>query len=189
MPMKIIIENNEITYIKEKSKFIGYVFKVNNLDEITNHLNALKQEYHDATHICYAYILPNAKKYFDDNEPSGCAGKPILEILEKNNLNYVLAIVVRYFGGIKLGSNGLIRAYSNTIKEALLNNIKELENGYLIIIEDDYNKNNEINYLLKDSKIIRKDYQDKIYIEALVSCETLDKLSNINYIIKENVLM
>ena len=111
MSMKIIIKNNEITYIKEKSKFIGIICKVYTKDDIEEELNNVKKLYNDATHICYAYILPNSKKYFDDNEPSGTAGMPILNILEKNDLCYTLAIVVRYFGGIKLGSNGLVRAY------------------------------------------------------------------------------
>ena len=189
MSMKIIIEEKENKIIIEKSKFIGIIKKVFKQEDIINYLNKIKEEYPDATHICYAYILDNNKRFNDDNEPLNTAGKPILDVLEKNNLNYILAIVVRYFGGIKLGSNGLIRAYSNTINELLKDNTKEIEYGYLIKIIDSYNKSNELDYLLKTSKVIEKKYQDKIEITVIVTRDTLDKLVNINYqIIEENII-
>ena len=187
--MKKIIENKENMVVINKSKFIGIVNLVYTKEEITKILSNLKEKYHDATHICYAYIIDNNKKYSDDKEPTGTAGKPILEILEKNNLNYVLAVVVRYFGGIKLGSGGLVRAYSNSIKEVISNNIKEIEHAYLIKIDENYNKNDEIKYLLKDSNIIKSEYTDKINIELIIKKENLNKLSNINYkIIKEIII-
>lgn len=187
--MKTIIEEKEIIFIKEKSKFIGIIKKVYDLKEIKDILDKTKREYFDSTHICYAYILPNNKKCFDDNEPSKTAGKPILDILEKNDLCFVLAIVVRYFGGIKLGSNGLIRAYSGTISSIITNNTKKIEKGYLIKIIEDYSKNDLLLYLLKNSDIIKKEYQDKILIEAIVKEDTLENLLNINYqIIEEKII-
>ncbi len=189
MSMKIIIEEKENKIIIEKSKFIGIIKKVLKKEDITYYLELYKEKYPDATHICYAYIQDNNKKFSDDNEPANTAGKPILDVLEKNNLNYTLAIVIRYFGGIKLGSNGLIRAYSNTINELLKDNTKEIEYGYLIRIIDSYNKSNELDYLLKNSNIIKKDYQDKIEITVIVTRDTLDKLVNINYqVIEERIL-
>ena len=187
--MKIIKNDNENLIIINKSKFIGIVKKVYTLDEITNLLDETRNKYSDATHICYAYILPNKEKYEDDGEPMGTAGIPILDILKKNDLNYIIAIVIRYFGGIKLGSNGLIRAYGNTISTLIKDNIKEIETGYLIKIIEDYDKSELLNYLLKTSKIIKKDYQDKIVIEVLVNKKTLDNLSNVNYkIIEEKII-
>ena len=187
--MKIIKNNQENLIIIKKSKFIGVVKKVYKVDEIASLLNELHSNHPFATHICYAYILPNNEKYNDDGEPAGTAGIPILDILKKNNLCYTIAIVIRYFGGIKLGSNGLVRAYSNTISSLIKNNIKEIETGYLIRIEESYNNNDLINYLLKESQILKKDYQDKIIIEALVNKKTLDKLSNVYYsIIKETIV-
>lgn len=187
--MKILINDKKNLIIINKSKFIGIVKKVTNKNEISEILNTIKKEYSDATHICYAYILPDSEKYFDDNEPVGTAGIPILELLKKNNLTNVIAIVVRYFGGIKLGANGLIRAYSNTIKELLNNNIKEIEIGYLVLINEDYSKSSLIDYLLKDEKVIFKDYQDKITIKAIVGKKTLENLSNVNYkIISEELI-
>ena len=189
MGMKIIINDLKKTNIINKSKFISIVKKVMNKEETEKYLSALKREYADATHICYAYTLPNMQKYSDDNEPSGTAGLPILEVLNKNQVIYTLAIVVRYFGGIKLGSNGLIRAYTSGISELIKDNIKDLEKGYLINITTSYNEIDSINYLLKDDIIIKKDYQEKINIEAIVKEKTLEKLSNVSYqILDEKII-
>lgn len=189
MSMKILKIDNENLIVINKSKFIGIVKKVYDLNEITNILNETKKKYIDATHICYAYILPNNEKCSDDGEPDGTAGLPILNVLKRNNLNYVIAIVIRYFGGIKLGSNGLIRAYSNTISSLINDNIKEAETGYLIKIEENYNNSEKIEYLLKDEIIIQKNYQDKIIIEVIVKKKTLENLSNVNYqIIDEKII-
>ena len=187
--MKIIINNNENLIIINKSKFIGIIKKIMTKEDALNILTDIRNKYSDATHVCYAYILPNTEKYSDDNEPVGTAGIPILDLLKKNNLTNVIAIVVRYFGGIKLGSNGLIRAYTRTIKELLSDNIKEIETGYLIEICDDYTKASLIDYLLKDETIISKEYQDKIVIKVIVKKKTLEKLSNVNYkIISEQLI-
>ena len=183
--MKILKENKEKTNIINKSKFIGMVKKINTKEEAQEILKKIKNQYPDATHICYAYHLPNIQKYSDDSEPAATAGLPILEVLKKNNVTYILAIVVRYFGGIKLGSNGLIRAYSGIIKELITDNIKEMEKAYLVHIEENYSNNDYLNYLLKNDIIISKNYQDKIIIDAIVTKKTLDKLSNVSYKIIE----
>ena len=181
MYMKILINNQENKIIINKSKFIGFVKKVYTKEEIKIFLEEAKKEYHDATHICYAYILDNEKKCSDDKEPAGTAGKPILELLERNNLNYILAIVVRYFGGIKLGSNGLIKAYSTTIKNIITDNIKEEEIAYIIRINEEYQNSDKINYLLKDTIILKKEYHDKLIIEAIVKEKLLPTFKNISY--------
>lgn len=187
--MKIIVNELEKTNIINKSKFIGIIKKINTKEEVNDLLNTIRKEYSDATHICYAYRLPSIEKYSDDNEPTGTAGLPIFEVLKKNEVIYTIAIVIRYFGGIKLGSNGLIRAYSNTISDLINNNIKDIEQGYLIIITTDYNNSDKIEYLLKDDIIINKNYQDKINIESIVKKKTLEKLSNVSYeIIEEKII-
>ena len=110
------IKEKEVTLTEiNKSKFYGIIIPINNIEEIPNILNNIKNEYKDATHYCYAYILDNIKRFNDDGEPGGTAGMPILNVLENNNLNHLLAVVVRYFGGIKLGAGGLVRAYTNSI--------------------------------------------------------------------------
>ena len=105
--------------IVNKSRFITYVYKVNNVLEVNEKIDALKAKYKDATHYCYSYIIDNIKRFNDDKEPSHTAGMPILNVLESKNLNYVLAVVVRYFGGVKLGAGGLVRAYTKSASEVI----------------------------------------------------------------------
>ena len=110
---------NTYTLEIKKSKFIAYYYEVQTKEEAINILNDLKKEHKKARHIPYAYKIDNDIKKSDDKEPSGTSGMPILNIIEKNNLNHTLIAVVRYFGGIKLGAGGLIRAYSNAAKEVI----------------------------------------------------------------------
>ena len=98
--MYSIKKSLENTIMIKKSKFITKLIKINNIEEVNNYLNEIKKEYNDSTHICYAYIVNGKEKCNDDGEPSGTAGRPILNIFKKNNLTNILAIVIRYFGGI-----------------------------------------------------------------------------------------
>lgn len=107
------------TYEIKKSKFIGLYFKVNNKNEIDNILNCIYKEHKKARHFPYAYKIDTLIKKTDDKEPCGTAGTPIYNVIERNNLNNCLIIVIRYFGGIKLGSGGLLRAYSKTANELI----------------------------------------------------------------------
>lgn len=155
---------NEI--IINKSKFITFIFNVKSIDDIDEKLSILTKEYKEATHICYAYILGNLKKASDDGEPSHTAGMPILNVLENKKLNNVLAVVVRYFGGIKLGAGGLVRAYSNSTSKAIdKGEIVPIINEIKIRIEFDYNNTNNINYILKDHKITYKEFDNKVIYE------------------------
>ena len=174
------IKNNETTIIINKSKFITNIFSVDNIDEINKYLDEIKNKYKDATHHCYAYILDNTKRFNDDNEPSGTAGMPILDCLEKNNLNHVLCIVTRYFGGIKLGAGGLVRAYSNSVSNALNNTEKlELVDGYQVLIKFSYNKTDEINKLLDGYEIISKNFNNDVEYIVNIDKVLLEKLENI----------
>ena len=110
---------NTCTLEIKKSKFIAYYYEVDSTKEVKKILEDLKKEHKKARHIPYAYKIDQGIKKSDDKEPSGTSGMPILNILEKNNLNHTLIAVVRYFGGIKLGAGGLIRAYSNAAKEVI----------------------------------------------------------------------
>ena len=161
--MYSIKESLENTIIIKKSKFITKLYKINDTEEINNILDKLKKEYKDSTHICYAYILNGLEKCSDDGEPSGTAGLPILNILKKNNLTNILAVVIRYFGGIKLGAGGLVRAYSNSVNDTLkLTNIIELEEGYLVELEFSYDQIKLVDYILNNKTIISKEYNDNI---------------------------
>ena len=110
---------NTCTLEIKKSKFIAYYYEVDSTKEVKKILEDLKKEHKKARHIPYVYKIDQEIKKSDDKEPSGTSGMPILNILEKNNLNHTLIAVVRYFGGIKLGAGGLIRAYSNAVKEVI----------------------------------------------------------------------
>lgn len=169
------IKNNvENTIYLKKSKFITKLYKVNNLNDINDILNKIKNEYKDSTHICYAYILENQEKCFDDGEPSGTAGIPILNILKKNNLVNMLAVVIRYFGGIKLGAGGLVRAYSSSIIDTLkLTQIVLLTPGYLIEIEFNYDQLKLVDYILNNKDIIDKKYNDNIIYKFYFSEDEL----------------
>lgn len=179
--------NNNVKYelIIKNSRFITYLYKISE-DNVDNILNELKKAYPDATHYCYAYIVNNTKKSNDDGEPSGTAGIPILKVLESNNLTNILCVVIRYFGGIKLGSNGLIRAYTkstaNAIKETTL---KELTDGYNIELNFPYERVKEIDYLLKDIKINNKSFANIVTynLDVEKSFLTILESKNITYTI------
>ncbi len=112
---------NTYTYEIKKSKFIALYYEINTVDDVKNILEVLKKEHKKARHIPYAYKIDNLVKKSDDKEPSSTAGTPIFNIIEKNNLNNVLIVVIRYFGGIKLGAGGLLRSYSTAAKEVIKN--------------------------------------------------------------------
>lgn len=121
--MNKIKNNIENTIIVDKSTFITHLFLVNNIEEVNNNIKNIKLKYNDANHNCYAYILENGliQKCSDDGEPVQTAGYPMLDVLKKQNITNILAITTRYFGGIKLGAGGLVRSYSKSVSEALLN--------------------------------------------------------------------
>lgn len=182
--MYTIKENSIYQYEINKSKFITLLYKLNNVEEVEKYLKQVKNEYKDATHYCYAYKIDNIQKFSDDGEPGGTAGLPIIEVLNKKNINYILCIVVRYFGGIKLGAGGLVRAYTRACKEAIDNNtIIELTKGYLIELEAKYDNQKQLDYQFQNN-IIKKEYKENIiyYLEI----DNLNKLNNLEYkIIKE----
>lgn len=185
MPMKTIKENIKNEIIIKNSKFITLLIKITNEKEIKEKLKQVKEDYPKATHYCYTYkIGENIKKTSDDGEPSGTAGLPMLNILDKENITNVLAITIRYFGGIKLGAGGLIRAYSNSVKEALNKvSTNELINGYLVTITFPYNKEDEIIKEIEKENIIEKTYLEEITYKVKLE-ETSPLLKNAKIIEK-----
>jgi len=103
----------------KRSKFIALAFKVVNIQEVTDILYSLTELHPNATHICFAYNVENNFRAFDDGEPSGTAGKPILNVINQKELVNILVVVIRYFGGIKLGAGGLVRAYTQASTSVL----------------------------------------------------------------------
>ena len=174
--MKTIKEEKESEIIINKSKFISIITKVETIDEVKDKLKEIKKKYKGATHYCYAYIINGYQKCSDDKEPSGTAGIPILNILKTNELNYILCVVVRYFGGIKLGAGGLVRAYSSSAKEVIGKcEFGNLTPGYNIIIDFEYENIKQIENILKDIQII-KAYDTKVIYEFDIEKEEYNKI-------------
>ena len=126
--MKTIAKPSQIKIEIKKSQFICRIFPAKTSKEAKEIIKDIANKYSDANHNCSAYIVSDGEAYDDDGEPSGTAGRPILNILKKNKLNNIVAIVTRYFGGIKLGAGGLVRAYGKSVIETLsVSDIVEME--------------------------------------------------------------
>ncbi len=175
----LVIRNNLEAKIEIKgSKFIAKVYRIHSVGEVSSILEELKKEYKEATHICYAYIVHGDRKCSDDSEPSGTAGLPILQVLERRDLNYVLAVVVRYFGGVKLGASNLTRAYANIVRDALNEAVfATLTLGYLIEIEVPYDKTQRLDYLLRDVDNVVKEYQEEVRYQFSIPKEDFSSFS------------
>lgn len=187
--MRTIINDNTNEIIIKNSRFINLLIKINN-PNIDSIITKIKEKYPKATHYCYAYIYNDIKRFSDDAEPTGTAGMPLLNVLEKENLNNILTVTVRYFGGIKLGAGGLVRAYTKSLTENLKNTeLCELEDGYKIEINFNYNDEKQINYLLNDSIILEKYYDESIKYISLVKDDILTKLHNYNVTILEKIFI
>lgn len=193
--MKSIKFNIENEFIIKKSKFITKLYFVTSEIEIKNILNENKNDYKDATHICYAYILNNVQRFNDDSEPSGTAGMPILNVLKNNNLNNVLCVVIRYFGGIKLGAGGLIRAYCSSVSEALnKTEIINVVNGKKIELTFSYDDIKKVNHIINGINIVDKQFDENVKYIIIVKEKNVNSLINqltelCNIKIKENTLI
>lgn len=176
---------NKITtseLIIKNSRFITILVPITSKSNINNILNKIKEQYPKANHYCYAYITEGSQKSSDDKEPSSTAGIPMLNVLIKNKIINVLAVTVRYFGGIKLGAGGLVRAYSKSVTTAIKNtNLIELEEAIEIEIYIEYTNQKNLENILKESKIIEKEFTDKIRYIIIIPISLKEKLKTYNY--------
>ncbi|PKK95708.1 MAG: YigZ family protein [Tenericutes bacterium HGW-Tenericutes-4] len=182
MQYQLVNSGSIAEFIIKKSKFIASLYYLENEEQIKEKLLEFKKEHKDANHICYAYVLPSKEKYFDDDEPSGTAGLPILNLLKQNKLVNVLAVVIRYFGGVKLGSGGLIRAYANATKEALkLSEFKPFEVYKELEFATTYEELPLINHLKEEEwfQIAKKEFNEKVIITFTVKEEKIDELKQL----------
>lgn len=181
--MKTIKENSISKYEINKSIFICCLYKIKSINDVKNYLEEVKHTFKDATHYTYAYIIEDARKSSDDGEPGGTAGVPIMEVLLKHELDYVLCIVIRYFGGIKLGAGGLVRAYRKSATIGIDNcTLLSLVDGYKIEIISSYEEQKNIENLIKNYTFT-KTYTDIVKYELNIKCEDINLLKNknINY--------
>lgn len=183
--MKTIRANNHWEIIEKKSQFICYLYRIKSEEEAQEYIKKIKKEHHKARHHCYAYILDDfISRSSDDGEPSGTAGIPILETLKQMELKETLAIVVRYFGGIKLGTGGLIRAYREATSHAIKKTgIVKIVEKQIIQLKIDYNLNDKLNYFLQLNNIPVQniDYTDQVNITIIV-----DDLNNLKALLDQN---
>lgn len=164
----------------KKSKFIGHIKKAVNEDQALAFIEGIKKSHWNATHNCYGYIVGekgSIQRFSDDGEPSGTAGLPILEVLKKEALRNVVAVVTRYFGGILLGSGGLIRAYSKAARSALDNTgIIEKIPGKQLMLVTDYNYIGKIKNELYNLKcpIADMEYGSRVAIIINIKDDDID---------------
>lgn len=172
--MKKIVSSVEGIYIEKKSKFICHLFYVTSADEVSEIIKAEKKKYYDAKHHCFAYVMGEDGadiKCSDDGEPSGTAGRPMLDILQKEGLTDILCVCTRYFGGTLLGTGGLVRAYSAALKDAIdKSTFKNETKAVIVKYKYAYNFDARISSYLrdKDIKVLENDYSDAVEITIVL---------------------
>lgn len=202
---KTIKFDNSAEIVEKKSRFIANIIYINSEEEAVNKIKEIKKMYHDARHNCFAYRVLSEEgiiqRSSDDGEPSGTAGAPMLNILEKNNIVNVLLVVTRYFGGILLGTGGLVKAYTEASLKALNENeIEEKEMGFEVLFTVSYSDVKRLEYFLKSNNILvtRKDYVENVMILAESSQKKYEKIKrefpknvnkNIRYEIKQEKII
>ncbi len=177
------IKNEVIKEIRiNKSIFINYLVPVNSVEEVNNCLIDLRKKYSDANHHCFAYILGNnqeVQKYSDDGEPNKTAGMPMIEVLKKHELTNVLNVSVRYFGGIKLGAGGLVRAYTkgcaDSVKSATFTYLVDFSSVRVSIPFDEIGHSEK--YIRDHFKLTDTTYDDSVNYFIEVETSKLNKFS------------
>lgn len=176
------IKKNFVNLIEiNKSKFYGILFPVDNVEEVKEYLNQVRKDYPKATHYCYAYRVNGLEKSNDDGEPSGTAGRPMLEYLRNNDLENILCVSVRYFGGIKLGASGLLRAYVDSLREVYaISEVYEVREQNIYSIKMNYSLYDIVrNYISKlDGFTIETKFEEEV--EIIYSALTLDESKLVN---------
>ncbi|MCH5260343.1 MAG: YigZ family protein [Lachnospiraceae bacterium] len=183
-PYKIIERGGSAEIEEKKSRFIAHVAAVNNEEEALAFIEAKKKQFWDARHNCYAYILGEqgqTMRYSDDGEPSGTAGKPILEVLIGSGIRNLVVVVTRYFGGTLLGTGGLVRAYTKATQAGLAaSDIRTMCCGHELTIVTDYNGIGKVQYLLGSRGIPtgEVDYGEQVTISVNIPYEEKDAVVN-----------
>lgn len=171
---KIVYEGGQAEIEEKKSKFIAYVKPVNSEEEACQFIDEIKKMNWNATHNCVAAVVGKNNEYSrcnDDGEPSGTAGKPMLEVLLGEGIHNVAVVVTRYFGGTLLGTGGLVRAYQKAVKEGLaISRIIEKMQGARAKINTDYTGIGKIQYITAQMNItvLNTDYSDVVEVEVMI---------------------
>ncbi|MBR0147855.1 MAG: YigZ family protein [Lachnospiraceae bacterium] len=178
--MRTVYKGGEGEYEEKKSRFIAHVSPVKDADEAAAFINSIKKQYWDARHNCSAFIVGERgelTRSSDDSEPSGTAGKPMLELLKAERLTGVCVVVTRYFGGVLLGTGGLIRAYTAAVKAGLENCvIMEKRRGTILTVRGDYSSEGLIRRFFKDNELPLTlcTYSNVVSMETIVDSHMVD---------------
>lgn len=189
MSYKTIYEQAQDSFVEKKSEFIGHIAPVKTPEEAAAFIELIRSQNRKARHNVYAYILrdKNTTRYCDDGEPQGTGGVPVLDVLKKAGLTDVCVVVTRYFGGVLLGANGLVRAYSQGCKIAVnAARIMQMNECSRFEFSCDYNMYGKVSYVLPDFEVIKEkeDFADVVNISVLVKSELckafIDKMTDIS---------
>ncbi len=164
-----IKQNAKAEIVEKKSRFISFAIKTETETDALSELEKVKTMYPDATHHTYAYVINDNgvlyQRYSDDKEPSGTAGLPILEVLKKNNIENVLIIVVRYFGGTLLGTGGLARAYSQSAKEAVEQaGLARRVDCAVFILTTDYSSYEKLKRIMEEHTVMDVKFTEQVIV-------------------------
>ena len=180
----MVKKGGEGLYEEKKSRFIASVYCVGSEDEVNGYIEAARKKYWDARHNCYAFVLGENNEITrcsDDGEPSGTAGKPILEVITRLGIHDCLVIVTRYFGGTLLGTGGLVRAYTNAAKDGIMNSdLVSLRPGVMYTVTTDYTGEGKIRYIVSTigADIKNMVYTDKVEMKLVVREEDAAQMLN-----------
>lgn len=174
---KVLYEPAEAEIVEKKSRFIASLMPVNTEEEAAAFIDSVKKKHWDARHNCSAAVIGQNHEYSrcsDDGEPSGTAGKPMLEVLLGEDVHNMAVVVTRYFGGVLLGTGGLVRAYQKAVKEGLARaKILEKTIGYEVLVHTDYNGLGKIQYLCATEQLFVKDtiYGEEVDLSIMVEAD------------------
>lgn len=174
LPLKIVQTGGMGEIVEKKSRFIAQIFPIDTEEQALELLAQVRKKHYDARHNCFAYVLGEnneTERCSDDGEPSGTAGRPMLDVLTGQCIHDVLAVVTRYFGGTLLGTGGLVRAYSAAVKEGLAHcSIVEKCRGYSVTIHTDYNQLGKIQHIAAEMNIAEEhsEYGEKVVLTYTV---------------------
>ena len=180
--MKIIYTGGEGEIVEKKSRFIATLRPVQTEAEAIAFIGEMKKKYWDARHNCYAFVIgknQEISRCSDDGEPSQTAGRPMLDVLLKEEIHNAAVVVTRYFGGVLLGTGGLVRAYQKAVQAGLNGSvILDIQPGQKLAVHTDYNGLGKIQYLLGKAKIsiIEVEYTDQVIIHAMIPLELKEQI-------------
>ena len=182
MAYRVIYKGGEGEIVEKKSRFIATVKPVESEEEATAFITEMKKKYWDARHNCSAFVIganQELTRCSDDGEPAQTAGRPMLDVLLKESITNVAVVVTRYFGGVLLGTGGLVRAYQKAVQEGLAaSQIIEKREGFLLYINTDYNGIGKLQYLFaqKEISILESEYTVDVRMTVLVPLERKEEI-------------